>query len=141
MDSRDQRAAAVSRVVAVLRRATRAAQIAPFVYLLLYAAYLLAGMFASEEVLGAADALFNVAPITTGGMLAVSRLFKLCRWHRIACLLPVSSQVEGCVDTFLVTLTQQEIIVINAAIAAAAVVFLVAAFKHFFRDARRQPAF
>ena len=131
MDSQDPRAA-VRSIVSVLRKATRAAQLAPFVYLLLYAAYLLAGTFASEEVLGAADALFNVAPITTGGMLVASRLFKLCRWHKAACLLPVSSQVEGCVDTFLVTLTQQEIIIINAVIGIAAVVFLAAAFKHFF---------
>lgn len=131
MDSQDQRSA-VSGIVRLTRKATQIVQLAPFAYLFFYAAYLFLGMVAPDGLLGAADSLFGIAPITTGGMLAASRLFKLCRWHKAACLLPVSSQIEGCVDTFLVTLTQQEIIIINTVIGIAAVVFLAAAFKHFF---------
>lgn len=107
-------------------------QLAPFAYLVFYIAYMLFGYFASEEALCVADSLLTISPATTGMMLVGSRLFKLCRWHKAACLLPMSSQVEGYVDSFIITFTQEEIICINISIGIIALVFLVLAYRHFF---------
>ena len=130
---------AVSSIVRILRKATRIVQLAPFAYLVFYVAYMLFGYFASEEALCVADSMLTISPATTGMMLAGSRLFKLCRWHKAACLLPMTSQVEGYVDSFIITFTQEEIILINTAIGLAALAFLILAIKHF-THARRQAA-
>lgn len=138
MESPDPRSA-VSSVIRILRKATRIVQLAPFAYLAFYAAYMLLGFFASEETLCVADSIMTISPVTTGFMLAGSRLFRLCRWHKAACLLPMTSQVEGYIDSFIITFTQEEIILINTAIGLAALAFLILAIKHF-THARRQPA-
>lgn len=131
MDNPDQRSA-VKAAFAILRKATRIVQLAPFAYLCFYAVYLLAGPFAGDNMLGLADSLMMVSPVTTIGFLVASKLFKLCPWHKIACLLPSASQVEGYIDSFVITLTQEEIFFINTAIGILALVYLAAAVKHFF---------
>ena len=97
-------------------------RLVPFLYVCLYAAYLLASLILPENVVCVADSIMCVSPLATGGLLAASRIFGFCRWHRIACLLPSASQVEGCVDTYLVTLTQGEVIGINLCIAVGSVI-------------------
>lgn len=129
----------VSSIVRILRKATRIVQLAPFAYLLFYVAYMLFGYFASEEALCVADSLLTISPATTGMMLVGSRLFKLCRWHKAACLIPSTSQIEGYIDSFVFPFTQEEIILINTAIGLAALAFFVLAIKHF-THARRQTA-
>ena len=131
MEAPDPRGA-VSSVIRILRKATRIVQLAPFVYLVFYSAYMLLGNFASEEALCVADSLLTISPAMTGFMLIGSRLFKLCRWHKAACLLPMASQVEGYVDSFIITFTQEEIILFNTAIGLAALTFLILAYRHFF---------
>ena len=135
MDSPDLHGA-VSSVIRILRKATRIVQLAPFAYLAFYAVYLLTCSFVPDEWLCAADALLFISPVTGGGMLVASRLFKLCRWHKAACLIPFSSQLEGCIDSFVITFTQQEIILINTAIGLAALLFLVLAYKHVFANGK-----
>lgn len=130
MESPDQ-SGAVGSVIRILRKATRIVQLAPFAYLVFYVVYMLFGYFASEEALCIADSLLTISPFTTGGMLVASRLFKLCRWHKIACLLPMSSQVEGYIDSFIITFTQEEIIFINTAIGLVSLIFLALAIRHF----------
>lgn len=122
---------AVSSVIRMLRKATRIVQLAPFAYLAFYVAYMLFGFFASEEALCVADSLLTISPATTGMMLAGSRLFHLCRWHKTACLLPMTSQVEGYVDSFIITFTQEEIIFINTAVGIISLLFLILAIRHF----------
>ena len=130
MDRQDQDGAASS-LVRLLRRVTRIVQLVPFVYLFFYSAYMLLGSFLSEEVLCLADSVLFVSPVTTGGLLVASRIFKLCRWHRAACLLPMSSQVEGYIDSFVFTFTQEEIIIVNLLIGLSAIIFLFVAIRHF----------
>jgi len=130
MDNPDQRGA-VGNALKILRKATRIVQLAPFAYLVFYVAYMLFGWAVSEEALCIADSLMTVSPVTAGGLLIGSRLFRLCRWHRIACLLPFSSQVEGYIDSYIITFTQGEILLINTTIGIASLVFIILAVKHF----------
>lgn len=130
MENPDQ-SGAVSSVIRILRKATRIVQLAPFAYIVFYVAYMLFGYFASDEALCVADSLLTISPATTGMMLIGSRLFKLCRWHKTACLLPMTSQVEGYVDSFIITFAQEEIIFINTAIGIISLLFLILAIRHF----------
>jgi hypothetical protein len=130
MDSQGPNAA-VKTVVKILRKATRLVQIVPFAYLCVYVIYMLFGYFMSEQILCLVDSIFTVTPITTGGLLIGSHLFKLCGWHKTACLIPVSSHIEGCVDSYIITFTQNEVLTINVTIGLFSLAFVVLAFKHF----------
>lgn len=140
MESRDQRSA-VSTIIGILRRLTRLVQLAPFVYLVVYATYLLFSWLLPDSVLGILDSMLFLSPATSGGFLVLSRLLKLCKWHKAAIMIPFSSQIEGYIDCFVFTFTEQEIAVINTAIGVAAILFLLLANKHFFHDGRKADPF
>ena len=130
MDSPDPRGA-VSRLVAVLRKVTRIVQLLPFVYLLLLSVYLLTEYFLPDWALGIADNVLNAPVVAIIGLLGVGKLLKLCAWFRTACLMPILPKIESWVDSFVITFTQEEILCINISIGIIALVFLVAAIRHF----------
>ena len=132
MDSHDRQRDAVSRVIEILRKVTRIVQIAPFVYLAFYSAYLIIGCFSSDALVSLADGVIFSSPFATTGMLFLSRLLKLCRWHKAACLIPSASQIEGIIDSYLFTFTQNEIILINTALGILSLAFIIRAHRHFF---------
>ena len=114
-----------------MRRLTRIIQVVPFAYLIFYAVYLLLGSFVPDEAMCLADSVMLVSPVATGGMMAASKLLKLCRWHRIAVLIPTSSQIEGYIDSFVITFTQEEIFFINLSLGILAASFFILACRHF----------
>lgn len=135
MDSQDRRGA-VSRLVDILRKVTRVVQVAPFVYLALYSLYMIAGAFAPDDVVGIADGVMFNSPSITILFLVLSRLLRLCKWHKAACLIPSASQVEGVVDCYLFQFTQTEIVLINILIGVVSLLFLAKANKRFFADGK-----
>lgn len=130
MDSPDPKGA-VSRLVAVLRKVTRIVQLLPFVYLLLLSVYLLTEYILPDWALGIADNVLNAPLVAIIGLIGVGKLLKLCAWFRTACLMPILPKIESWVDSFIVTFTQEEILCINISIGIIALVFLVAAIRHF----------
>ena len=137
MDSRDRQRDAVSRIIGILRRVTRLIQLAPFAYLAFYSAYLILGCFLPEDIVCLADGVMFSSPLATTAMLVMSRVLKLCRWHKAACLIPSASQIEGVVDSYLFTFTQTEIVIINILLGVISLAFLIFANKHFFHDGRK----
>ena len=132
----DRNAGAANQIIRLLRKITRIVQIVPFVYLCFYSLYMIGSTFLPDGILCIADSLMVSSPLATGGMLVASRLLKLCRWHKAACLIPSTSQVEGYVDSFIIQFTQNEIILINSLIGIAAGLFAMAAYRHFFSNGR-----
>lgn len=137
MDSRDQSQGAVRKVLDVLRKVTRMVQLVPFVYLAFYAIYMIASAFSPEGIIFISDGFLTTSPFVTTCMLFLSRLLKLCRWHKTACLIPSFSQIENVVDSYVFTFTQNEIIILNISIGVASALFLYLANKHFFHDGRK----
>lgn len=131
MDSPDLRSA-LSSVVGTMRKATRLVQLAPFVYIAFFSMYMLLGWSLPEGALCIVDSMLSVSPSVTAALLVASRLFKLCPWHRAACLIPMTGHVETYVDSYIVTFTQSEIILINAVVGILTLAFIIRAFKHFF---------
>ena len=130
MDSPDRQDAANSGIKK-MRRLTRFVQLAPFAYVLLYALYMLMGSFLPEETLCAIDSVMIDSPLMTGGFMVLSKLMNLCRWHKAAVLIPSASQIEGYIDSFVVTFTQEEIFFINLSIGILACCFFFIACRHF----------
>ena len=141
MDSQDRQRDAVSRVFGILRKVTRLVQLAPFVYLAFYSAYLIIGCFVPDDMVCLADGVMFSSPLATAAMLVLSRVLNLCRWHKAACLIPSASQIEGVVDSYLFSFTRVEIIIINILLGVVSLVFLIVANKHFFHDGRKANPF
>lgn len=116
----------------ILRRITRIVQIAPFAYLLLLAVCLLGESFMPDWMLRISVNLLSTPAYATVGMLIVGRWLKLCSWFRTACLLPFTTKVEGYVDAFVYTFTQDEVVVVNTAVALAFLTFIYLTYRHFF---------
>ena len=132
MENRDQRAGAVNSLVRLVRKITRIVQIAPFAYLLLLAFFLLFENVLPDWAVRMSSNLLDAPVYTTAGMLFFGRLLKLCSWFKTACLLPITTKVEGYVDSFVYTFTQNEVVLMNAIIGVAFLIFIYVSFRHFF---------
>ena len=136
METPDPRSA-LERIIGVTRRFTKVVQILPFAYLLVFAFVAIAEPFLSDSAFDLVNNLFYAAPGIQAVALGLSRLLRLCRWHKIACLLPMSSQAESYIDGYLFQFTQNEIVCINTAIGIISVAFIVFSIRHFFHGRQR----
>lgn len=132
MDNQDRRAD-LKRLVDTLRRVTTAVQVLPFVYSALSIVTLSVYNFIPEEAQSQLDTLFYISPVCTVAFLILSKLLRLCKWHKTACILPAIPQIVGFIDCYIITLTVSEAYIINAVIIVMTVLLLIAAYKVFFR--------
>lgn len=130
MDNQDPRSG-VNYLVSVLRKVTRAVQLAPFAYLVFFGSFLICEFYIPEVVVGILDKIFYVSPALMGIMLCASKLLKLCHWHRIACVIPGITQLGDFVDSMLFQFTQSEVILFNATVGILSLAFLLKANIHF----------
>ena len=136
MDSQDLRGA-VGKLVDVLNKITGLIKAIPFTYLIIYSLYLIVGLFCCEKVICWIDSFFIVSPATTITLLGIAKTLKLCNWHKTACILPVSTQIESFIDNHIIQLTQNEVILINVCVTFIISIFLFLAYKHFFNGRKR----
>ena len=132
MDNQDRRAD-LKRLVDTLRRVTTAVQVLPFVYSALSIVTLPVYNFIPEEAQSQLDTLFYISPVCIVAFLILSKLLRLCKWHKTACILPAIPQIVGFIDCYIITLTVSEAYIINAVIIVMTVLLLIAAYKVFFR--------
>jgi hypothetical protein len=93
-------------LVKKLKYVTLAVQLMPFVYTVPYLITLIITSKAPEPIVVLFDTLFYVSPIVVVGLLILSRLLRLCRWHKTACILPLLPQVVSFVDYYVIELTE-----------------------------------
>ena len=122
----------------MLKRITRTVQIFPFIYSALYIAVFVAYNFASDSALDILDALFYISPIVILAHIAYSYILKLCRWHRIACSLPLIAQAVNLIDSYIYEFSQQEIIIIHIITILLIILYLIAVYKVFFTNNGRK---
>ena len=127
----------VSRVVQLLRRITLAVQVIPFIYTALYLLLYGLGFQSSGIAPDIINHLCFVSPIVVLAHLVYSRMLKMCRWHRIACALPLFPQAIDLIDNHIYCLAQEEYVVVVTTILVALAVFLVCIYKVFFTDEGR----
>ena len=137
MASQDQRTA-VRKLTAILRKITRYVQWVPFVYLAVYALSAFSETQISEEFLCFRDSIAAVSPAVNVGFLFFSRLLELCRWHKIACIIPLSTPVTDYIDNYLFQFTQSEVIALNLTLGIISLGFLLLANHHFFGHGRKR---
>lgn len=73
----------------ILRKATATVKVAPFAFALLYLVALVVYLLFNDTIATMTDLLFYVSPVAVFFNLRMSKIFKMCKWHRLECLLPL----------------------------------------------------
>ena len=75
--------------IQILKKATATVKVAPFAFALLYLVALVVYLLFSDTIATMTDLLFYVSPVAVFFNLRMSKIFKMCKWHRLECLLPL----------------------------------------------------
>lgn len=132
MASQDSRLEGVKRIVDILRSATLTVQILPFVLSSLFIFDFWAYTKLSDTALSIIDSALYVSPLVVIAMLVLSKVLRLCRWHRIACLIPTAPDIMNIVDFFF-PLSKVEAYAFNITIVTMVVLLLIAAYNVFLK--------
>lgn len=105
----------------------------PFVYGFLYIICMVFYICGTTNMCKMCDSLFYVSPIMVIGLLILSRLLRLCGWHRTACIVPIIPQIVGLIDYYVIEFpfTATKIIVYMSLILTA--LLLICAYKVFIK--------
>ena len=85
-------------LVRILRKVTMIVKIYPFVYAVLYALCMIGYLVCDDVVSVMLDQLFYTSPIVVSCNILLSYSLKLCKWHRLQCLLPMIPLIALLVD-------------------------------------------
>lgn len=88
-------------IVRILRRVTTIVKIYPFLYTMLYIICMFVYMFCSDEMATLCDQLFYTSPFMIVCAIGLSYSLKLCKWHRLECILPLLPTCMVLVDEFI----------------------------------------
>lgn len=131
MENHEQRVDSIKYLVSKLRYITLAVQIMPFVYSFIYILCLVAYLFCSEPILVLLNTLSYVSPVVIVGFLIESKILKLCKWHKTACILPILPQILVFIDYYIIELTEIEAYIAIATPIALSILLLIAAYNVF----------
>lgn len=136
MANQEQEQGLVKHLIKKLRDITIAVQIMPFIYTAVYIAIMVLYLFLSESARFILDTLFYVSPFIAIGFLIESKVLELCRWHRLACILPILPQLIVFIDYHIIELTEIESYISIATPIILAILLLLSAYKVFFSNGR-----
>lgn len=77
----------VDSVKYMLRKATKIVKLYPFIYAALYLMCMAAYYVIGGALISVLDILFTITPIAIIPFIGLSRTFKLCKWHRLQCVI------------------------------------------------------
>ena len=123
-----------SRLVEILGRITMAVQVFPFIYTALYIFLFIAYSFTGGTWLDIIDYAAFVSPVVVFAHLVYSRMLMMCRWHRVACALPLFPQAVDLFDVYVYHFDHNAWIAVAVTIIITMILFLVAIYKVFFTD-------
>ena len=89
-------------------------------------------LYASEEVMAVLDSLFYVSPVIVIQFLMLSRVLRLCRWHKLACALPMFPQVPVVLDHTVVFFSERAVEIHVITMMVMSFLLLISAYKVFF---------
>lgn len=95
----------VDKIINILRRATIVVKVAPFVFVIMHLVSMLAYMFTNDYASSICDMFFYISPMVVFYNLVLSRVFKLCKWHRLECRLPLFPLVAVLINDFAYSLS------------------------------------
>lgn len=114
-------------LIGKLKAITLAIQLLPFVHGFLYVLAILVYIFLPEPYSVVCDHLFYVSVCVIAYNLILSKILKLCAWHKAACLVPLYPELVSIVDYFI-PLTQDAAAINLLTIAFMSTTLLISAY-------------
>ena len=105
----------------------------PFIYTALYIIALVLYLFASDRTMEILDTLFYISPIAILCNIILSRILELCKWHKMACSLPLLPQVNILIDRYVYEFSVGAITIHIVMVISMAVLLLIAAYNVFLK--------
>lgn len=133
MDNQDESDERIKRLILTLRDITLAVQIAPFVISLLYILGIIAQLFFSGDTSWLFSMILYTPPPIILIMLIFSRMLHLCKWHRLACALPLVPFCFTMIDAYLIELSDIAVWILNGLAIAMIIMLLMAAYNVFLK--------
>lgn len=133
MDNQDESDERIKRLILTLRDITLAVQIAPFVISLLYILGITAQLFFSGDTSWLFSIILYTPPPIILIMLIFSRMLHLCKWHRLACALPLVPFCFTMIDAYLIELSDIAVWILNGLAIAMIIMLLTAAYNVFLK--------
>ena len=133
MDNQDESDERIKRLILMLRDITLAVQIAPFVISLLYILGITAQLLFSGDTSWLFSIILYTPPPIILIMLIFSRMLHLCKWHRLACALPLVPFCFTMIDAYLIELSDIAVWILNGLAIAMIIMLLMAAYNVFLK--------
>ena len=133
MDNQDESDERIKRLILTLRDITLAVQIAPFVISLLYILGITAKLLFSGDTSWLFSIILYTPPPIILIMLIFSRMLHLCKWHRLACALPLVPFCFTMIDAYLIELSDIAVWILNGLAIAMIIMLLMAAYNVFLK--------
>lgn len=74
----------------------------PFFFAFFYLASIFSYIWMPKVYIGYLDLAFYVSPMVILYELILSKIFHLCKWHRLECVLPMFGLIPVIVDKFII---------------------------------------
>lgn len=92
----------IDKIIWVARYSTVLVKAMPFVFAIFYLIGLSSYIWSSNTIIGYLDLAFYVSPMVILYELILSKIFHLCKWHRLECILPMFGLLPVLVDKFII---------------------------------------
>ena len=88
-------------IINILRRVTTLVKLYPFAYTALYICCMFAYIFGTENIAIFCDQMFYTSPFMILCAIGLSYSLKLCKWHRLQCVLPLLPSIAVMIDEYV----------------------------------------
>ena len=93
-------------IIHILKRVTVAVKLYPFFYTILYILCMVVYLFGPHSWSIFCDQMFFVSSFIVVCTLWLSKILKLCKWHKLECFLPVIPSIISSVDRYIAELSK-----------------------------------
>lgn len=133
-DEKDVRQDKVLKAIRILRDVTVIVKIFPFLSSLLYIIFFLAQLMFQNDVVYEMESLFYISAFVVVLLIVLSYRLRLCKWHRIQCLLLLMPQVFSYIDMYVYEYGVHSAIIADIALTFILAVSVLNAYKMFRRS-------
>lgn len=137
-DEKDVRNDKLLKAIRILRDVTVIVKIFPFLSSFLYIIFFLAQLLFQNDVVYEMESLFYISAFVIALLIVLSYRLRLCKWHRIQCLLLFMPQVFSYIDMYVYEYGVHSAIIADIALTFILAVSILNAYKMFKKSYAQQ---
>lgn len=121
----------VLRMLNILKHVTLFVKVYPFVNTSIFLATMLSYRYCEDSTCTLLDLLFYTSPLTVLLLLILSKLLKMCFWHKIQCILPIPPLLIGYIDEYIYEYSKGTLLTYNSILLLIVLLSLVNGYRIF----------